>query len=157
MHTEERSFVAIKPDGVKRGFVGDIIARFEKKGYKLIGMKLMMVTEELAAQHYAEHVGKPFYPNLLKYITSGPIVAMAFQGYRAVQGIRHVLGATDPCEADVGSIRADFAQLKAYNTVHGSDSLESAEREINLYFKPEELCTDYKNMMELVTEDVDEE
>ena len=139
MHTEERTFVAIKPDGVKRGLVG-----------------MLQVTEEIAAKHYAEHIGKPFYPNLVKYITSGPIVAMVFQGYLAVQGIRHVLGATDPCEADVGSIRADYAQLKSYNTVHGSDSVESAEREIAIYFKPEELCPDYKNMMELVTEDVDE-
>ena len=119
MHKEERTFVAIKPDGVKRGFIGEIISRFEKKGYKLIGMKMLQVTEEIAAKHYAEHVGKPFYPNLVKYITSGPIVAMVFQGYQAVQGIRHVLGCTDPCEADVGSIRADYAQLKAYNTVHG--------------------------------------
>ena len=137
MHEEERTFVAIKPDGVKRGFVGEIISRFEKKGYKLIGMKLLQVTEEIAAKHYAEHIGKPFYPNLVKYITSGPIVAMVFQGYQAVQGIRHVLGATDPCEADVGSIRADYAQLKA--------------------FKPEELCPNYKNMMELITESVDED
>lgn len=155
MRTEERTFVAIKPDGVKRGFVGEIIARFEKKGYKLIGLKMLVVSEELASQHYEEHLEKPFYPNLLKYITSGPVIAMVFQGYKAVQGIRHVLGATDPCSADVGSIRADFAQLKEYNTVHGSDSLESAEREINIYFKPEELCTDYKNMMELVTEGID--
>lgn len=154
MYTEERTFVAIKPDGVKRGFIGEIIARFEKRGYKIIGMKMLQVTEELAAKHYAEHVGKPFYPELVKYITSGPIVAMVFQGYKAVQGIRHVLGATDPCEADVGSIRADFGQLKAYNVVHCSDSPESAEREINLYFKPEELCPDYKNMMELVIESV---
>lgn len=134
-----------------------LLAVLKKKGYKLIGMKLLQVTEEIAAKHYAEHIGKPFYPNLVKYITSGPIVAMVFQGYQAVQGIRHVLGATDPCEADVGSIRADYAQLKAYNTVHGSDSIESAEREINIYFKPEELCPNYKNMMELITESVDED
>lgn len=152
MYTEERTFVAIKPDAVKRGFIGEIIARFEKRGYKIVGMKMLQVTEELAAKHYEEHIGKPFYPELVKYITSGPIVAMVFQGYKAVQGIRHVLGATDPCEADVGSIRADYGQLKAFNVIHGSDSPESAEREINLYFKPEELCTNYKNMMEIVTE-----
>ena len=155
MHTEERTFVAIKPDGVIRGCVGEIISRFEKKGYKLIGMKMLQVTEEIAAKHYEEYINKPFYPSLVKYITSGPIVAMVFQGYKAVQGIRHLLGATDPCEADVGSIRADYAQLKEYNTIHGSDSVESAEREINIYFKPEELCPDYKNMMEIVTEDID--
>ena len=157
MKTEERTFVAIKPDGVKRGLIGKILERFENKGFKIVAMKLLQVTPEIAAKHYAEHIGKPFYPNLVKYITSGPIVAMVFQGYQAVQGIRHVLGATDPCEADVGSIRADYAQLKAYNTVHGSDSIESAEREINIYFKPEELCPNYKNMMELITESVDED
>lgn len=156
MHTEERTFVAIKPDGVKRGLVGEIISRFERKGYKLIGMKMLQADEKIAAQHYAEHINKPFYPSLVKYITSGPIVAMVFQGYKAVQGVRHLLGLTDPCEADVGSIRADYAQLKEYNTVHGSDSVESAEREIGIYFKLEELCTNYKNMMELVTEDVDD-
>ncbi len=156
MHTEERTFVAIKPDGVKRGIVGEIINRFEKKGYKLIGLKMLQVDKTIAAKHYEEHIGKPFYDNLVKYITSGPIIAMVFQGYKAVQGIRHLLGKTDPCEADVGSIRADYAQLKEYNTVHGSDSIESAEREINIYFTPEELCPNYKNMMELVTEDVDE-
>ena len=155
-HTEEKTFVAIKPDAVKRGFIGKIIPRFKKKGYKIVGMKMLQVDEELASKHYEEHIGKPFYPNLVKYITSGPIVAMVFQGYKAVQGIRHLLGATDPCEADVGSIRADYSQLKEYNAVHGSDSLESAEREINLYFKPEELCLNYKNMMEIVTESIDE-
>ena len=111
-HTEEKTFVAIKPDAVKRGFIGEIIARFEKKGYKIVGMKMLQVDEELASKHYEEHIGKPFYPNLVKYITSGPIVAMVFQGYKAVQGIRHLLGATDPCEADVGSIGADYSQLK---------------------------------------------
>ena len=87
MHTEERTFVAIKPDGVIRGCVGEIISRFEKKGYKLIGMKMLQVTEDIAAKHYAEHINKPFYPSLVKYITSGPIIAMVFQGYKAVQGI----------------------------------------------------------------------
>ncbi len=152
MYTEERTFVAIKPDAVKRGFVGEIIARFEKRGYKITAMKMLQVTEELAAKHYEEHIGKPFYPGLVKYITSGPIVAMVFQGYGAVRGIRQMLGATDPCEADVGTIRADYGQLKSYNVIHGSDSIESAEREINLYFKPEELCPDYKNMTEIVTD-----
>ena len=155
MDTEERTFVAIKPDAVKRGFIGEIISRFEKRGYKIVGMKMVQVDEELAAKHYAEHFGKPFYPRLIKYITSGPIVAMVFQGYKAVQGIRHVLGATDPCDADVGSIRADYGQLKEYNVIHGSDSVESAEREIGLYFKPEELCTNYKNMMEIVVESME--
>lgn len=151
MHEEERTFVAIKPDGVKRGFVGEIISRFEKKGYKLIGMKLLQVTEEIAAKHYAEHIGKPFYPNLVKYITSGPIVAMVFQGYQAVQGIRHVLGATDPCEADVGSIRADYSPLMKCNCIHASDSVDSAEREMRIYFDVEkELCTNWKTMMEVV-------
>lgn len=154
MYTEEKTFVAIKPDAVKRGYIGEIIARFERRGYKITAMKMLQVTKELAEKHYAEHIGKPFYSDLVRYITSGPIVAMVLQGYNAVQGIRHILGATDPGEADVGTIRADYGQLKAYNVVHGSDSLESAEREISLYFTPGELCPDYKNMMELVIESV---
>lgn len=148
----ERTFVAIKPDAVQRGLIGQIITRFEQRGYKLIGMKLIAVSEELAAQHYAEHVGKPFYPSLIKYITSNPIVAMVVQGYDAVSGVRQMLGATNPANADVGTIRADFGQLMSFNVVHGSDSVESAEREIGIYFKDEEICDNWKTMMELVVD-----
>lgn len=154
-HTEERTFIAIKPDAVIRGLTSTIIKRFEDKGYKIIGLKMLMVSKEQAAQHYAEHFGKPFYDRLIKYIQSGPIVAMVLQGYNVIKGARQLMGATDPAEAQVGTIRADFAQLKEYNSVHGSDCPESAEREIAIYFKPEELCTNWKNMTELVTEKED--
>ena len=152
MHTEERTFVAIKPDGVKRGLIGNIIKRFEEKGYKIIGLKMLQVTEKMAAEHYAEHEGKPFYPRLIKFIQSGPIVAMVLQGYNAVQGARQMMGKTDPSDAELGTIRADFGLLKEYNIVHGSDSIESAKREIDIFFKPEELCDNWKNMAELVIE-----
>ena len=104
MKTEERTFVAIKPDGVKRGFIGKIIERFENKGFKIVAMKLLQVTPELASKHYAEHQGKPFYNRLVHYITSGPIVAMVIEGYEAIQSVRHIVGATDPQKADVGTI-----------------------------------------------------
>ena len=111
MKLEERTFVAIKPDGVKRGLIGKILTRFEDKGFKVVGMKLLQVTPELAAKHYAEHVGKSFYNRLIYYITSAPIVAMVVQGYNAVESVRHMVGATNPLNADVGTIRADYAQV----------------------------------------------
>ncbi len=155
LHKEERTFVAVKPDGVKRGLTGEIIRRFEAKGLKVTGLKLLNVTQQMAEQHYAEHVGKPFYNRLIRYIQSGPVVAMVLEGYNAVQASRHLMGKTNPNEAEVGTIRSDFAQVMEYNVVHGSDSVESAEREIAIYFKPEELCENYKNMSELVVEDLD--
>ena len=155
LHKEERTFVAVKPDGVKRGLSGEIIRRFEAKGLKVTGLKLLNVTQQMAEQHYAEHVGKPFYNRLIRYIQSGPVVAMVLEGYNAVQASRHLMGKTNPNEAEVGTIRSDFAQVMEYNVVHGSDSVESAEREIAIYFKPEELCENYKNMSELVVEDLD--
>ena len=153
MKTEERAFVAIKPDGVKRGFIGKIIERFENKGFKIVAMKLLQVTPELASKHYAEHQGKPFYNRLVHYITSGPIVAMAIEGYEAIQSVRHIVGATDPQKADVGTIRADFAQVMEYNIIHASDSPESAAREIGLYFKPEEIYDNWQSMLEMITYD----
>ena len=154
MASEERTFVAIKPDGVKRGLTGEIIRRFEAKGLKIVALKLLNVTPEMAAQHYAEHQGKSFYDRLIRYIQSGPVVAMVLEGYNAVQAARHLMGKTNPNEADVGTIRADFAQIMEYNVVHGSDSVESAQREISIYFRPEELCENYKNISELVIEDL---
>ena len=151
MKAEERTFVAIKPDAVKRGLIGKIIDRFETKGFKIVGMKLLQVTPEMAAKHYAEHVGKPFYKRLIHYITSGPIVAMVVEGYEAVESVRHIVGATSPMKADVGSIRADFAQIMEYNVVHASDSEESALREIGLYFKPEEIYDNWQSMLERLT------
>ena len=152
----ERTFVAIKPDGVKRGLIGKILQRFEDKSYKIIGLKLMNVTPEIAAKHYEEHLGKPFYDKLIKFITMGPIVAMAIEGKNAIKGVRHLVGKTNPDEADDGSIRADFSSYSTTNLFHASDSQESAARELNLYFKEEEICANYKNMFELVLEELGE-
>lgn len=135
----ERTYVMVKPDGVQRNLVGEIISRFEKKGFQLVGLKLMQIPPELAARHYGEHEGKPFYGELIDFITSGPVVAMVWQGLNAVSVIRTMMGKTNPAEAAPGTIRGDFAVFMGNNVVHGSDSPESAEREINLFFKPEEL------------------
>lgn len=155
MLQEERTFIAVKPDGVKRGLVGEIIRRFERKGFKLIGIKMLDVTPEMAEKHYGEHKGKPFYPRLIEYIQSGPIVAMVWKGYDVIHGARAIMGSTNPNEAQVGTIRADFALVKEYNVVHGSDSVESAEREISIYFEEKELCDEYDNMAEIVIEKLD--
>lgn len=153
-YMEERTFVAVKPDGVKRGLTGEIIRRFEAKGLKVVALKMLNVTTEMAEKHYAEHKGKSFYDRLIRYIQSGPVVAMVLEGYNAVAAARHLMGKTNPNEADVGTIRADFAQVMEYNVVHGSDSVESAEREIAIYFRPEEICENFKNISELVIEDL---
>jgi nucleoside-diphosphate kinase len=129
-----RTFVMVKPDGVRRGLAGTVIARFEQKGLKLVGLKLLAVTPELAAQHYAEHRDKPFYPELIRFITGGPVVAMVWEGREAVSVARALMGATDPAKAAPGTIRGDFGLAITENIVHGSDSDESAEREIALYF-----------------------
>lgn len=147
----ERTFVAIKPDAVQRGLMGKIITRFEEKGFKIIAMKMLEVTQEQAASHYAEHVGKPFYNGLVEFITSAPIVAMVVEGIDAVTEVRHILGATNPSNADVGSMRADFSPIMSCNCVHASDSVDSAKREMAIYFDVEkELCTNWKTMMEIV-------
>ncbi len=153
----ERTFVAIKPDGVKRGLIGKIIQRFEDKSYKIVAMKMMNVTSDIAAKHYEEHYGKPFYDKLIKFITMGPIVAMAVEGKNAIKGVRHLVGKTNPDEADDGSIRADFSSYSTTNLVHASDSPESAERELNLYFNEKEICNNYKNMFEIVLDELGEE
>ncbi|MBE7708466.1 MAG: nucleoside-diphosphate kinase [Cyanobacteria bacterium SIG27] len=150
----ERTFVAIKPDGVKRGLIGKILQRFEDKSYKIIALKMINVTPEVAAKHYEEHYGKPFYNKLIRFITMGPIVAMAVEGKNAIKGVRHLVGKTNPDEADDGSIRADFSSFSTLNLVHASDSLESAQRELDLYFKKEEYCDNYKNMFEVVLEEL---
>jgi len=152
LSNEERTFVAIKPDAVKRGFIGRVIEKIEDKGYKIVGLKMIQVSEELAAQHYQEHVDKPFFQALIDFITSGPIVAMVLQGENAISGVRKFMGKTNPDEAEAGSLRGDFAQVTRFNVIHGSDSKESAEREINLYFTPEEICDNWKTMLELVME-----
>ena len=153
----ERTFVAIKPDGVKRGLIGKIVQRFEDKSYKIVAMKMMNVTPEIAAKHYEEHFGKPFYNKLITFITMGPIVAMAVEGKNAIKGVRHLVGKTNPDEADDGSIRADFSSYSTTNLVHASDSPESAERELNLYFSEKEICNNYKNMFELILDELGEE
>lgn len=135
----ERTFLAIKPDGVQRGLVGDVIQRFERKGYKLVGMKLMQVSRETAENHYGEHNGKPFFNGLVEYITSAPIVAMAWEGNNVVAAARQIVGATNPQNAAPGTIRGDFAVDIGRNIIHGSDSVESATRELGIFFKPEEL------------------
>ena len=139
-HNMERTFVALKPDAVKRNLIGRIVERFENKGYEIVGLKMMLVSQELASKHYGEHVGKPFYERLINYITSGPIVAMVLEGENAVEGARRMMGATNPNNAEAGTIRADFAQTMECNVIHGSDSIDSAKREIGLFFKEDELA-----------------
>jgi nucleoside-diphosphate kinase len=130
----DRTLILVKPDAFARGLTGEIVARFERKGLRIAEMKKMQVTEELAKEHYAEHDGKPFFGELVEFITSGPIVAMVLEGDEAVTAARQVIGATNPLEATTGSIRGDFAIAVGQNMVHGSDSAESAEREANLFF-----------------------
>ena len=139
----ERTFVAIKPDAVQRGLIGEILQRFERKGFKILGLKFVLLDRETAEKHYAEHVGKPFYEKLVNFITSGPIVVMVIKGKNAVEVSRRMMGATDPSKADNGTIRADYAQIMERNIIHGSDSAESAEREINIHFKESELVEDW--------------
>ena len=129
-----KTLILVKPDAFARGLTGEIVARFERKGLKIAEMKKMRVTEDLAKRHYAEHEGKPFFGELVEFITSGPIVAMVLEGDEAVTAARQVIGATNPLEATTGSIRGDFAIEVGQNMVHGSDSDESAEREANLFF-----------------------
>jgi nucleoside-diphosphate kinase len=129
-----RTLILVKPDAFARGLTGEIIARFERKGLKIAALRHMQVTEDLAKQHYAEHEGKPFFGELVAFITSGPLVAMVLEGHEAVRAARQVIGATNPLESAPGSIRGDFALEVGQNMVHGSDSDESAEREAALFF-----------------------
>jgi nucleoside-diphosphate kinase len=130
----DRTLILIKPDAFARSLSGEIISRFERKGLRIVALKHMTVTQELAKRHYAEHEDKPFFGELVEFITSGPLVAMALEGESAVQAARQVIGATNPLEASPGSIRGDFATQTGMNMVHGSDSAESAAREIDLFF-----------------------
>ena len=130
----ERTLILVKPDAFARNLTGEIIARFERKGLRLVALQLMTMTTELASSHYAEHAGKPFYDELVSFITSGPLVAMVLEGDQAVTAARQVIGATNPLEANSGSIRGDYAIEVGQNMVHGSDSAESAAREIGLFF-----------------------
>ena len=128
----EKTFLMIKPDGVQRNLIGDIVSRFEKKGFQLVGAKLMAVSEELAQEHYGEHKERPFFGELVDFITSGPVFAMVWEGENVISTARTLVGATNPAESAPGTIRGDFGVTVAKNIIHGSDSPESAEREINL-------------------------
>jgi nucleoside-diphosphate kinase len=135
----ERTLILVKPDAFARNLTGEIIARFERKGLRLVALKLMTMTRELASSHYAEHVGKGFYEELVSFITSGPLVAMVLEGEQAVVAARQVIGATNPLEATTGSIRGDYAISVGQNMVHGSDSPESGAREVALFFPADDL------------------
>ena len=130
----DRTLILIKPDAFARNLSGEIVARFERKGLRIAALQQMTVTEDLAKQHYSEHEGKPFFGELVDFITSGPLVAMVLEGHEAVRAARQVIGATNPIEAAPGSIRGDFALEVGRNMVHGSDSAESAQREAGLFF-----------------------
>ena len=130
----EKTFVMVKPDGVARGLIGEVVRRIEAKGYRISGMRMFTIDRELAEQHYAEHSERPFFGELVSFITSGPVVAMRVEGAGVVKGMRALMGATDPIEAAPGSIRGDFASEISENIVHGSDSPTSAERELGLFF-----------------------
>lgn len=137
----EKTFIMVKPDGVQRNLVGEIVSRFEKKGYQLVGAKLMVVSRELAEEHYAEHKERPFFGELVDFITSGPVFAMVWQGNNVITTARSMVGKTNPVDAASGTIRGDFATSVGMNIIHGSDSQESAEREIGLWFSEGEVLS----------------
>lgn len=137
----ERTFIAVKPDGVQRGIVGEIVRRFETKGFTLVGLKLLQVSRELAEQHYDVHKERPFFPGLVEFITSGPVVAMVWEGEGVIASARKLIGATNPLSAEPGTIRGDFGVSIGRNLIHGSDAPETAQREIGLWFKDEELVS----------------
>ncbi|MGQ9513234.1 nucleoside-diphosphate kinase [Thermodesulfitimonas sp.] len=143
----ERTFIMVKPDGVQRGLVGEIIARFERRGYKLVGLKMFTMPREVAETHYAEHRGKPFFEGLVRYITSGPVVAMVWEGKNVIAAAREMMGATDPQKALPGTIRGTYGIDVGRNVVHGSDSPASAAREIGIFFEPDELLN-YERQLE---------
>ncbi|HET9111504.1 MAG TPA: nucleoside-diphosphate kinase [Ktedonobacterales bacterium] len=135
----ERTLIIVKPEGVQRGLIGQLLSRFETKGFKVVGLKLIRITPELAARHYAEHQGKPFYEGLIKHITSSPVVIGVLEGPNVINVTRALMGPTKPWEAPAGTIRGDYAVSMGLNIIHGSDGAESATREIGIFFTPEEL------------------
>jgi len=137
----ERTLVIIKPDGVQRGLIGKVITRLERRGLKIVALKMMQISKELAAKLYAVHVGKPFYKGLIDYITSSPVVVMAIEAPRAVEVVRRIMGATNPAEAAPGTIRADLALETGRNLIHGSDSPETAAFEVGLFFNDAEILS----------------
>ncbi|WP_026287413.1 nucleoside-diphosphate kinase [Gracilibacillus lacisalsi] len=142
----EQTFLMIKPDAVQRNLIGEIVTRFERKGFKLVAAKLMTISEPLAKKHYAEHDGKPFFHDLVSFITSGPVFAMVWEGENVIESSRKMMGKTNPQEAETGTIRGDFGLVMHRNIIHGSDSPESATREINLFFRKEEIQSYEKNV-----------
>lgn len=137
----ERTFIMVKPDGVQRGLVGEVIQRLEKKGFTLVGLKLVQVSRELAEAHYGVHRERPFFAGLVQFIISSPVVAMVWEGEGVVASCRKIIGATNPLESDPGTIRGDFGIEIGRNLIHGSDAVETAQNEIALWFKPEELAS----------------
>ncbi|GAB6933062.1 nucleoside-diphosphate kinase [Calditerricola satsumensis] len=137
----QRTFLMVKPDGVQRNLIGEIVSRFERKGFQLVAAKLMMVSRELAEKHYAEHKDKPFFEELVNFLTSGPVFAMVWQGENIIEVARAMMGKTNPAEAAPGTIRGDFGVSIGMNVIHGSDSPESAEREIALWFDEKEILS----------------
>lgn len=137
----QRTFAMVKPDGVRRGLVGEIISRFEKRGIKVVALKLMQMTPEMAEEHYAEHKGKPFFPSVVEFITSGPVAAMVLEGENVISAVRTMMGATDPKDSAPGTIRSDYALTMSENIIHGSDSPDSASREIGLFFSEKEIMS----------------
>ena len=135
----ERTLVIVKPDGVQRGLIGPLLSRLEARGLKIVGLKLVQVSQDLAARHYAEHEGKPFYPGLLKYITSAPVIVACVEGTSAVQMVRNSVGATNPLNAAPGTVRGDLALDIGRNLIHASDAPETAQRELALWFNEGEL------------------
>lgn len=143
----ERTFLLVKPDGVQRGLVGEIIGRFEAKGFTIVGLKFMTVSSELAGEHYAVHRERPFFAGLVEFITSGPVAAMVWEGEGVVAAARKMIGATNPLTAEPGTIRGDFGINIGRNLIHGSDATETAEHEIKLWFKEEELVNWQPHLM----------
>ncbi|MQG15212.1 MAG: nucleoside-diphosphate kinase [SAR202 cluster bacterium] len=148
----DKTLALIKPDGVQRGLSGQIISKIEAKGLKIVGVKMIQMDSELAKSHYADHVEKPFFPTLMEFITSGPIIALALEGPNCVQALRNLMGATNPIEATPGSIRGDLGLSVGNNLIHGSDSEESATKELNIFFKENELFTYKRNIDDWIIE-----
>ncbi len=140
----EKTFVMLKPDAIQRSLAGEIISRLEKRGLKLVAMKMLLIDKELAERHYGEHKGKSFFDDLVNFITSGPVIAMIWEGKQAVQVVRKIMGSTDPQEAMPGTIRGDYGLFTGNNIIHGSDSPESAQREISLFFSEDEIIVYHK-------------
>ena len=148
----ERTLVLLKPDAVQRGLVGAVVSRLESRGLKIAAMKMLRMDRETAAVHYGEHVGKPFYDGLVEFITSGPLIAMVLEGENAVQLTRNTMGSTNPTDASPGTIRGDMAVDLGRNLIHGSDSLDTAEKEIEIFFSPEEIVDYPRSVDAWITE-----